>query len=101
MKKVCAILMISASVFGIVTSNAPIFTAEINYAHENELQMNPFVIAFIDKVKQNLVLDDNYHTVKLTEAATDEKIQKLYAEATALLVKQSSVLSSEEKQIIC
>ena len=45
----------------------PIFTAEINYAHENELQMNPFVIAFIDKVKQNLVLDDNYHTVKLTE----------------------------------
>ncbi|EIT2042902.1 hypothetical protein L1T98_002803, partial [Enterococcus faecalis] len=54
-----------------------------------------------DKVKQNLVLDDNYHTVKLTEAATDEKIQKLYAEATALLVKQSSVLSSEEKQIIC
>lgn len=37
--------------------------------------MNPFVIAFIDKVKQNLVLDDNYHTVKLTEAATDEKIQ--------------------------
>ena len=35
--------------------------------HENELQMNPFVIAFIDKVKQNLVLDDNYHTVKLTE----------------------------------
>ena len=97
MKKVCAILMISASVLGMVPSNAPIFTAEINYAHENELQMNPFVIAFIDKVKQN----DNYHTVKLTEAATDEKIQKLYAEATALLVKQSSVLSSEEKQIIC
>ena len=92
MKKVCAILMISASVLGMVPSNAPIFTAEINYAHENELQMNPFVIAFIDKVKQNLVL---------TEAATDEKIQKLYAEATALLVKQSSVLSSEEKQIIC
>lgn len=57
-------------------------------------------MAFIDKVKQNLVLDDNYHAVKLTEAATDEKIQKLYAEATALLVKQSSVLSSEEKQII-
>ena len=92
--------MISASVLGMVPSNAPIFTAEINYA-QNELQMNPFVIAFIDKVKQNLVLDDNYHTVKLTEAATDEKIQKLYAEATALLVKQSSVLSSEEKQIIC
>ena len=64
MKKVCAILMISASVLGMVPSNAPIFTA-------------------------------------LTEAATDEKIQKLYAEATALLVKQSSVLSSEEKQIIC
>ncbi|EOE09874.1 putative mucin/carbohydrate-binding domain-containing protein [Enterococcus faecalis] len=100
MKKVCAILMISASVLGMVPSNVPIFTAEINYAHENELQMNPFVIAFIDKVKQNLVLDDNYHAVKLTEAATDEKIQKLYAEATALLVKQSSVLSSEEKQII-
>ncbi|EGG59402.1 hypothetical protein HMPREF9520_00213 [Enterococcus faecalis TX1467] len=100
MKKVCAILIISASVLGMVPSNAPIFTAEINYAHENELQMNPFVIAFIDKVKQNLVLDDNYHTVKLTEAATDEKIQ-LYAEATALLIKQSSVLSSEEKQIIC
>ena len=52
-------------------------------------------------MKQNLVLDDDYHTVKLTEVATDEKIQKLYAEATALLVKQSSVLSSEEKQIIC
>ncbi len=32
---------------------------------KNELQMNPFVIAFIDKVKQNLVLDDNYHTVKI------------------------------------
>lgn len=55
MKKVCAILMISASVLGMVPSNVPIFTAEINYAHENELQMNPFVIAFIDKVKQNLV----------------------------------------------
>ncbi|EHR4831268.1 hypothetical protein L6058_002803, partial [Enterococcus faecalis] len=50
MKKVCAILMISASVLGMVPSNVPIFTAEINYAHENELQMNPFVIAFVDKV---------------------------------------------------
>ncbi len=36
MKKVCAILMISASVLGMVPSNVPIFTAEINYAHENE-----------------------------------------------------------------
>ncbi|WP_434101393.1 hypothetical protein [Enterococcus faecalis] len=70
MKKVCAIyawkklvdpktIMISASVLGMVPSNAPIFTAEINYApigletpDENEFvvhleQMNPFVIALV------------------------------------------------------
>ena len=59
MKKVCAILMISASVLGMVPSNVPIFTAEINYAHENELQMNPFVIAFVDKVKGSVAKFEN------------------------------------------
>ncbi len=34
MKKYVLFLMISASVLGMVPSNAPIFTAEINYAHE-------------------------------------------------------------------
>lgn len=58
-EKVCAILMISASVLGMVPSNVPIFTAEINYAHENELQMNPFVIAFVDKVKGSVAKFEN------------------------------------------
>lgn len=51
--------MISASVLGMVPSNVPIFTAEINYAHENELQMNPFVIAFVDKVKGSVAKFEN------------------------------------------